>query len=128
MIMDFKKDWMEFLDKEMTEMGFKYDGQKSLEENTVAYINSKKRVMSKKPRAIHESKELRIPSEHTESYNILKNLICRGEDIGPYLSRKTKHAYHNDLLLNEWGIHHLHFSPKGTKDVLFVMLRIQTHS
>jgi hypothetical protein len=118
--MDFKNDWMEFLVKELTEMGFKYDVQKSLKDNTVAYFNVKRRVISRKPRVVHESKELCVPSEYVEAYRAIRDLISRGEDLRPYLSRKTKDLHDNDLLLNEWGIHHLHFSPERTKDVLFV--------
>jgi len=120
MTVDFKNDWNEFLAKEMTEMGFKYDTQKSLEENTIRYFNAKRRIVSNKPRAIHESKELCVPSEHSGAYRDIKEIISHGRDIRPYLSRKTKDANDNDLLLNEWGIHHLHFSPERTKDVLFV--------
>lgn len=120
--LDFKNDWKEFLVKEMAELGFKYEFSRSLHENTIIYLNAKRRIVSNKPRAIRESKELCIPSEHSEAYDDLKRLISEGGDLQPYLSRKTKkvNANYNDLLLNEWGIHHLHFIPGGTKDVLFV--------
>lgn len=49
-------------------------------------------------------------------------LIEQGSDLTAYLSRDIgkKKADKNDLLLNAWGIHHLHFCPGGTRDVLFV--------
>lgn len=118
--MDFKNDWKEFLSKEMTELGFEYDSLKSLERNTIRYLNARRRIISNKPRVIHESKEFCIPSEHSEAYRNLKTLISEGGDIRPYFSRKTKDVGDNDLMLNEWGVHHLHFLSSGTKDVLFV--------
>jgi hypothetical protein len=120
MTVDFKNDWKEFLAKEMTEMGSQYDSKKSLEQNTIRYFNAKRRIVSNKPRALHESKELCVPSKHFGAYSDLKRLISLGGDIRPYLSRKTKDANDNDLLLNAWGIHHLHFLSKRTEDVLFV--------
>lgn len=121
MTVDFKNDWKEFLAKEMAKLGFNYDPLKSLEENTIRYFNANRRIVSNKPRAIHESKGLCISSEYSEAYRYLKRLISEGGDIRPYLSHKTKDANYNDLLLNEWGIHHFHFLSRGTKDILFVM-------
>lgn len=120
-IIDFKKDWMKFVDTEMTKMGFQYDAQKSLEENTLTYFSCKRRIVDSKPRRVHESEELLVPDERAEAYASIKSLISVGGDIRPYLSRKSKNPQYNDLLLNDWGIHHVHFSPEGTKDVLFVM-------
>ena len=101
-------------------MGFKYDIQKTLEKNTIGYFNTKRRIVSNKPRAIHESKELHVPSEHSKAYPVVKELISQSGDIHQYLSRKIKDINDNDLLLNEWGIQHLHFLPERTKDILFV--------
>jgi hypothetical protein len=119
--LDFKDDWKAFLEKEMIALGFKYECLECLEENTIRYLNARRRIVSNKPRAIHESKELCIPPEHSERYCDLKHLISEGGDIRPYLSRNVKDANDNDLILNEWGVHHLHFLSSGTKDVLFVM-------
>jgi hypothetical protein len=118
--LDFKNDWKEFLSKEMTELRFKYDVLISLEENTIRYLNAKRRIVSNKPRSIHESKELCIHAKHSEAYDNLKRLISEGRDLRPYLSRETRKANRNDLLLNVCGVHHLHFLPAGTKDILFV--------
>jgi len=69
-----------------------------------------------------------------------------GQDITPFLSRGLKHGYESpnsrkpshlggrrdlDLLLNDWGVHHLHLSTnldsdnfvKRTKHVLFAVFR-----
>jgi hypothetical protein len=118
--LNFKNDWKEFLSSKLTEMGFQYDNQISLEDNTIRYFKIKRRIISNKPRAIHESKELHVPSGHYKAYLDLKEIISRGGDIHPYLSRRIKNVDNNDLLLNEWGIHHLHFLPEGTKDILFI--------
>jgi hypothetical protein len=118
--LNFKNDWKEFLSSKLTEIGFQYDNQVSLKDNTIRYFKIKRRIISNKPRAIDESKELHVPSEHSKAYLDLKKIISQGGDIRPYFSRKIKNADNNDLLLNEWGIHHLHFLPEGTEDILFV--------
>jgi hypothetical protein len=122
--LDFKNDWKEFLEKEMAAFGFKYDQSKTLTANTIRYLNDKRRILSCKKRKAHESAELCIPSRYSDSYCELKNLISEGGDLKPFLSRETEYPDPKkpDLLLNEWGIHHLHFNPlpDRTGCVLFV--------
>lgn len=125
MNVDFRNDWKEFLEKDLTVYDLKYDSALPLEENALRYFNAKRRIPPIKSRAIHESKELCIPPDHIADYSLLKKLIGDGGDIKPYLSRdivSRKQANKNDKLLNTWGFHHLHFQPGGTKDVLFVRI------
>ncbi len=92
-----------------------------MEENTITYLNGKRRIVSKRSRAIRESKELSIPSEFSKEYRELKKKISVGEDLRPYLSSKIRRTAYKDLLLNDWGLHHLHFRPgEATGPVLFV--------
>lgn len=82
--------------------------------------------MPRRPRAVHESREFQSQSigQHATDYLALKKLICEGGDLTPYLSRDVQrgHAGENDKTLNAWGLHHLHFRPTGTRDVLFVRI------
>ncbi len=94
------------------------------------YFNWRQRFVSQAPRSTHLSRELtqRAPRRayHTTLLQIMSK-IADGHDISPHLSRKIKCGYigvgarkegdgsfHDrddlDLLLNDWGIHHLHLS------------------
>jgi hypothetical protein len=112
---DFIGDWSEFLrQKGMAVCGLKYDQSRTLEENTMRYLNAhNRRIPSTARRAVHESRELSVPQEYEPDYIALKSLISSGGDLKPYLSRdvlKKKRPDKNDALLNAWGIQHLHFS------------------
>jgi hypothetical protein len=119
---DFIGDWSEFLrQKGMTVCGLKYDQSRTLEENTMRYLNAQnRRIPSTARRAVHESRELSVPQEYEPDYIALKSLISSGGDLKPYLSRdvlKKKRPDKNDALLNAWGIQHLHFRPEGTAHI-----------
>jgi hypothetical protein len=122
---DFRADWAEFLQKEMTAYGLAFSQSRTLEDNTDRYLNAKRRIPRQTARKIHESKELRIPPQCANDYSALTNLIREGGDLKPYLSRdidKKKSPDKNDPLLNRWGIQHLHFRRRGPGDVLFVKI------
>jgi len=121
---DFQSDWKTFLEQDMMTYGLRYDTGQSLEDNTLRYLNAKRRIAPRTGRKVHESKELLIPKQHSTDYSLLKKLIEEGGNLEPYLSRDIlkNRADKNDGLLNAWGIQHLHFQPQGTADVLFVKI------
>jgi hypothetical protein len=117
------RDWAEFLrQKGMAASGLKYDGSRTLEENTMRYlIAHNRRIPITAPRTVHESQELSVPPEYQADYIVLKTVIASGGDLKPYLSRdilKRKRPDRNDGLLNAWGIQHLHLRPEGTGHIL----------
>jgi hypothetical protein len=115
------QDWNDFLQREMPALGLRHDPALSAEDNTLRYLNVKRRTPRQAPRSVHEARELKIPPAHADNYAVLKKLIWDGGDLIPYLSRDIRNslADKNDRLLNAWGIHHLHFCPNGARDVLF---------
>jgi len=121
---DFQGDWVKFLrEVGMPERGLKFDGSRTPEQNTMRYLNARRRIPIPTQRVVHESRELSVPQEYKQDYFALKALINAGGDLRPYLShdipkKKRPHKYKNDLLLNAWGIQHLHFRPKGTGHIL----------
>src|ERR1022692_460676 len=112
---DFRGDWAEFLRQQgMAICGLNYDHSRTLEENTMRYLNAHRRIPITAPRAVLESRELSVPQEYEADYVALRSLISSGGDLKPYLSRdiiKKKRPDKNDGLLNAWGIQHLHFRP-----------------
>jgi hypothetical protein len=122
-IVEFIADWSDFLtQKGMATGGLSYDPSRTLQENTVRYlIAHHRRVPITAPRAVHESRELRVPQQYQADYAALKVLIALGDDLKPYLSRdilNKKRPDKNDGLLNAWGVQHLHFRPQGTAEIL----------
>lgn len=95
------------------------------------WINWRTRLLLPEPRQIFPSREfLANPILHRRSLDIqaLLDDIRTGEDLTKYLSRRVVHGYVSpngkkrhrredlDLMLNAWGIHHLHFSRKVEAD------------
>ncbi len=93
----------------------------------IIYLNWRYRLISQQPRRIFRSRELRAnPLALDPNYRPALKQICElielGGDLRPHLSRRTKTGYVGppggpfgkrsdlDLLLNDWGIHHLHLS------------------
>jgi len=124
---DFKSDWMAYLRTTgLPVCGLKYKDNRSQEDNTMRFLNAyNRRIPAVRPRTIHESRELTIPSQFRQDYEALATLIKTGGDLRPYLSRhivKRRHPDWNDPLLNSWGIQHLHFRVEGTGQILFCVI------
>lgn len=124
---DFKGDWAQFLrEKGLPVCGLKFDDARTLDENTMRYLNAhQRRIPRRKPRVVHESRELSVPSEYEQDYQRLKSVISAGKSLKPYLGRDIPHKGRpdrNDPLLNAWGIQHLHFRAKGTRHILLAKI------
>lgn len=110
------------------------------------YGNWRYRCPSARPRHVRISRELEKEMDAGEAPESLEPLIQRikdGDDLKPFLSRSVRTAldqrkgtpHHRredlDLLLAEWGIHHLHLSmviednefAERTRDLLFAVFR-----
>jgi len=124
---DFKADWLAYLRTTgLPACGLKYEDIRSPEENTIRFLNAfNRRIPAAKPRTVHESRELSIPSEYRQDYEALVALIRAGGDLKAYLSRdilKKKGPDRNDGLLNSWGIQHLHFRIGWDDQLLFCVI------
>jgi len=107
------------------------------------YANWTSRLVEMMPRKVLVSRELESALPNIENKNAVRKVlqeIARGEDLRPRLSKLTMSFYDEtptsgqlhkrqdlDLLLNDWGIHHLHLGEAqvGTfsnrsKNLLFV--------
>lgn len=110
----------------------------------LVYGNWRSRFVNARPRAVHFSNKLRSSphaATHRAALDAISACVQAGDDLTPYLSRRIKTAYvpqaqrnkplHRlpdlDLLISDWGLHHLHLStqvePDGfverTDDLLF---------
>jgi hypothetical protein len=94
----------------------------------LVYRNWRNRVVSNKPRRVHCSTALlsnptAADLVYKEALDQIVAFVESGTSIKPHLSRGIKHGFQGknrrksktyrkdlDLLLNDWGIHHLHLS------------------
>lgn len=115
----------------------------SLPELMLVYGNWRARIPSPRPRKVHTSSVLAASPAYGEYRDVLDDLrgkIETGKDLTPHLSRKVRTSYERaqpsrphskrddlDLLVADWGVHHLHLSTtieadgfvKRTGDLLF---------
>lgn len=104
------------------------------------------RFVQPRPRRVHLSRELRKSAKrqtHAAALAMIEEKIATGEDLNVHFSTRVSlpvgadstkppsQRADRDLLLAEWGVHHLHLSTeigkngftKRTADVLFVAFR-----
>jgi hypothetical protein len=117
------------------------------------YLNWRNRLISAQPRSVARSiafNQNPVAAERTEAISHVVADIEQGNDLTKYLSRRVTMGFalpskpgvtknlarlqHLDLLLNEWGIHHLHISTRIEPDgfverddpLLFAMFEPET--
>jgi len=100
------------------------------------------RHVSPRPRRVHTSNEMRASpkaQEHRDDLDTLVSRIEAGDDLTPHLSKRAATAHvpatkvkkgrehlraDRDGMLAEWGVHHLHLTPRRDKgDVLFAFFK-----
>lgn len=117
----------------------------SLSDLLIRYNNWLHRLIQPVPRSVHYSREFTanpIRATHQSALDAIARDIQTGADLTPRLSKGIRHGYvansssetpDKDLMLNDWGVHHLHLGinpdprdPKfieRTSDLLFVIVR-----
>ena len=74
----------------------------------LAYFNYFRRNIQPYKRKVYISDCFSCPKERLNGWNTLKHRIENGKDITNYQSKQISDIRKKDLLLNDWGIHHLH--------------------
>ena len=97
------------------------------------YGNWRSRLVSPHPRQVHRSSELRANPEsvqYSAALDAIESGARAGTDLAPHLSRGIIHAYEpsstasaelrrrrdRDLMVAEWGVHHLHLTTQVEAD------------
>src|SRR5262249_47489321 len=113
---DFLSDVREHFAACLTAMGYQVPPRVgSLREDTeqilLLYYNAMKRRVSPRPRRVHRSREIqrRVLSQvEMKALDRIAAAAEAGEDLSPRLSKGVRKLEGRDLLLYDWGIHHLH--------------------
>lgn len=112
---DFLADVTSYAISELQKFGIQYQ-PKDATDALLTLQNVWKRRIDQRPRKVASSKELlsrvlapdiRVALDH------LTSVIEKGNDLTPYLSRRVELAAYNDMLMHDWGIHHLHLRIPG---------------
>ena len=98
----------------------------------LAYLRIQRRLVAASPRVIRKARDFACPAQYVDALQEIERKIRAGDNINPHCSRKLVDVEFNDLLLNDWGIQHLHLGTsvipdgknkgfiKGTKALLYV--------
>ena len=80
------------------------------EDLLTVYYNAMRRIVGAWPRTVHRASGFVAPKDPNQerALSTIEQKLQKGESVIPYLSRKIKDLSYNDLLLNDWGIHHFH--------------------
>jgi len=127
---DFYSDWIDILRNRLLSLGYNVEPDEKPQDISIRYFNLRKRLVSPFPRNVLKSKEFNCPEENIAGLDMLIEKIKNGEDLRPYLSRSISNLDFDDLLLNDWGIYHLHLGTtldkdefvSRTRNVIFVRL------
>ncbi len=95
----------------------------------VTYFNFFWRHIPACIRKIEKAKGFLCPENLSSDLQQLEEKISLGSDLTPYMSRdltKKINIEKHDPLLNDWGIDHLHFTPQGGKEIMFVKVTADT--
>lgn len=130
--LDFEADFAAVLRVDLVARG--YNPPQDDERVYFAYFNMLKRLVPETPRDVRVATGLAVPHEVLAGFNELVRKIKGGEDLRAHLSKKITDIKYDDLLLNDWGFHHLHLGTrldaKGFVDrtgpVLFARFEIET--
>ena len=109
----------------------------------IRWFNWRDRFVMSRPRKVHTSAELANSPQavaHRVALRVIQNEVMRGDDVSLRLSRRIRSPVSSnaasaalgsrvdlDLLLADWGIHHLHLSQTNdgarTGELLFSIFR-----
>ena len=131
--MNFEEDLRSIILQELKRKGY-FPKNKELRNVLRILLNIRDKTISMNKRTVHISKELQLKEleePYAESLKVIQKKFEKGQNINPYLSKAAFKGEAKDLLLYDWGIHHLHLNLKYDKKgfiqrsdyLLFFMLK-----
>lgn len=109
---NFLKDFEEILINEMRNADIKVDLEKDI---SLQYFNFKKKQIPQIPRKVLIPKNFSVPDEFSTTINKIYERAKTGNNLNPFLSKRSKDPESNDGMLNHWNIHHFHLGDKFDK-------------
>jgi hypothetical protein len=112
--MDFLSDWHDIMIGDMTADGLQFSSTISKDLLVIRYFTHlrKKGGQTPRPRRVHLSKEFVCPPELSTGFNQLVDVLQKGQDVSPYISKQVDNISAIDGMFNDWGIIHLHLGDR----------------
>lgn len=111
--MNWQEEIIRLIQEHYKNVGIKYNVTDDTHKCLVDFMNLEMKLIKPIPRAVFVSQELksrRIPLENRRALSYIENKIRMGVDVTYHKNKGTLDPSYNDLLLNDWVIHHLHLS------------------
>jgi len=99
--------------KNLLAMGYK---DVSKDDALNLYYNYIKRKVNRRPRKVYIAKEMKCPEGYEVALAEFISKVESGENLVPFQSQKILQVDYNDLLLNDWNIHHFHLTRRMRTD------------
>jgi hypothetical protein len=115
--MQWQKEIISLIQQHYKVVGIKYTATDNVHKCLIDFMNLEMKLIKPVPRNVFISKELKsriIPIENRLALISIENKIRTGIDVNYHKNKGTFDPTYNDLLLNDWIIHHLHLSDKKT--------------
>ena len=113
LIMDFKADWHVTL-KEIMSKEWGMDASSLTKDIPVHYFNAAQRRISVKPRTLLISDTFQCPKQLQAGWSLIQQKVIDGHTLTPHLSKQIEQTPKTDLMLNDWGVYHLHLGTQIT--------------
>ncbi len=123
LVYDLDADFKGAMRSNLQAIGVKRVGKD--EDIEMTFLNAERKHIAANPRQVLRSDVLmNCPESIQSDLEVLLLKAERGEDLSEYLPRDAKKWDYLDGLLNDWGIHHLHFYSKSARsqDTNFLLL------
>jgi hypothetical protein len=129
---DFFADFAGMLSRRLAARGHVVDPTATPREIATLYTNLERRRIDVRPRSVHVASGLICPPVRQAGFDLVSEKARTGADLNPHLSRTVADdADYDDMMLNDWAMHHLHLGTQigadglatRTGELLFAIVR-----
>lgn len=118
--MDWQQKVIFLIEDYFKKYGINYNHSNNPHRCIIDYLNFKSKIVSQTPRTVFLSQEVKKSLlvndiQTLQSFNFIVDKIQNGQDLKFHQSKTTLDPKFNDLLFNDWIIHHFHLSDKNSK-------------
>ena len=100
-------DMANIMRQELVEIGYKVNIPDDRELMNY-YFTTCNRIISARPRKVHEAAGMVVPASRKAGYDALKDKFEKGVSVMPHLSKQIRGLKFQDKMLFDWGIQHFH--------------------
>lgn len=113
---DLVNDFRKFLYRRLLKEGYTKDILSEQKDLIIEYFKHERNKIVPCKRKVIYSQEFSSPREYQQAINEFVQKVEMGKDVSPYMSTNMRNLSNNDLLLNDWGIHHFHLTRRFNAD------------